>query len=66
MTDPRFNSAKFLAGNRLVSSAKWWSIDFEKGSCELLMYTRNNKGPNIAPCWTPQVNCLVMEQWPYK
>ena len=30
------------------------------------MYTRDNKWPSAEPCGTPQVTCLVMEQWPYK
>ena len=30
------------------------------------MYRRNNKGPNVEPCGTPQITCLVMEQWPSK
>ena len=43
----------FLSGNgRLVSSAKWWIINFENAPCKSLMYTRNNKGPNIEPCGT--------------
>ena len=40
----------FLAGNRrLVSSAEWWIIDFKKAAFKSLMWTRNNKGPNVEP-----------------
>ena len=57
----------FLAGNRrLVSSAKWLIINFEKEPSKSLMYSRNNKRPNVEPCRTLQVTCLVMEQWPSK
>ena len=45
---------------RLVSSAKWWIINFKKAPCKSLMYTRNNKGLNVEPYGTPQVTCLVM------
>ena len=36
------------------------TIDFEKAPCKSLIYTRNNKGPNVEPCRIPQVTSLVM------
>ena len=59
--------SSFLAGNRkIVSSSKWWIIDFEKAPCKSLMYTRNNKVSDVEPCGVPQVTRFVMEQWPSK
>ena len=51
MVNHRFNSAKFFGKGtrRLMSSAKWWIIDFEKAPFKSLMYVRNNKGPNVEP-----------------
>ena len=58
---------RFLKENtRIMSSTKWWIIDFEKAPCKSLMYTMNNKGPNVEPCRIPQVTSLVIEQWPSK
>ena len=58
---------RFLEENTgIMSSTKLWIIDFEKAPCKSLMYTMNNKGPNVEPCGIPQVTSLVMEQWPSK
>ena len=27
------------------------------------MYLRDNKGANVEHCGTPEITCLVMEQW---
>ena len=55
----------FLAGNkRLVSSAKWWTADFEKTFCRSFVWGRKSKEPNIEPCRTPQVTVLTLGECP--
>ena len=68
MVNDRFSCTKFfLAGNKtLVSSAKWWTTDFEKTLCRSFIYRKKSKGPNVEPCRTPRVTVLTLEECPGK
>ena len=55
---------RFLGGNkRWVSSAKWWTTDFEKTFCRSFIYRRKSKRPNVEPCGAPQVTVLILEEY---
>ena len=50
--------------SRIVSSAKWWTLQCLIATCRSLMYIRKSKGPKTDPCGTPHVIVEVLESKP--
>ena len=63
MTDSIVPSS-LLENIRLISSAKWWMIDFQNAYCRSLIYRRNNKGPRVDSWGTPHVIVFMLEETP--
>ena len=44
---------ELVRNKRLVSSAKWWTLQNFIAVCKSFIYSKNRRGPRTDPCGTP-------------